>query len=286
MTLPGSLVLVATPIGNLGDLSARALEALRDAEVVACEDTRRTRRLLSAAGIRGTRLEALHAHNERARTPALVAAMEAGATVALVSDAGMPTISDPGSRLVAAAVAAGLPVSVVPGPSAAVAAVALSGFSANRWVFEGFLPTRGRERRERVAAIAAETRPVVCYEAPHRVASTLAELAAACGEGRAAVLARELTKLHEEVWRGSLGELATRAAEGESRGEHTLVVAGAPPDSPAEAAEIRAAVLDALASGSSTREAAATAARRCGCPRAVAYRVALEVRSGGSVVSP
>src|SRR5262245_22432920 len=213
MSDEGSLVLVGTPIGNLGDLAPRAAEALAGADAVCCEDTRRTGKLLSLAGIERRPLVVVNEHTEGREIPRVLARLARGERVALVSDAGMPGISDPGERLVAAAVAAGHPVEVVPGPSARLAALVVSGLPAGRFVFEGFLPRKGSGRTERLAAVADERRTTVLYEAPHRLARTLAELAAACGEDRRVVVARELTKLHEEVWRGAVAGAAPRAGD-------------------------------------------------------------------------
>jgi 16S rRNA (cytidine1402-2'-O)-methyltransferase len=220
-------VLVGTPIGNLGDLSARAIEVLATADAVYCEDTRHTRRLLTHAGIKGVRLRSLHEHNEAERSAEVVRAAAGGAVVAVVSDAGMPGVSDPGSRLVAAAVDAGVTVSVVPGPSAVLAGLVTSGLQTDRFCFEGFLPRSGRERAERLADIAGQVRTVVLFEAPGRVAGTLGDLASACGPARRVAVARELTKVHEEVWRGPVGEAVTWAGERPLRGEVVLVVEGA-----------------------------------------------------------
>jgi len=228
----GSLVLVATPIGNLGDLSTRAREALQGSDVLACEDTRRTARLLNHEGIAALgRLVSLNEHNEARRIPELVDRLDSGQTVAVVSDAGMPLVSDPGARLVDAAVRAGARVSVVPGPSAALAALVVSGLDVSRFTFYGFLARKGRGRREVIAAIAQRPETAIVFESPYRVVSTLMELSEACGEERRAVLARELTKVHEEVVRGTLGslveELEGRQASGrELRGEVVVVVSG------------------------------------------------------------
>ena len=203
-TAPGALVLVATPIGNLGDLAPRAVRELEVADVVACEDTRRTGRLLQHAGVRARKLMTVNDHTEAAAVADVLRRLEAGQRVAVVTDAGMPGISDPGERLVRAAAAAGHEVLVVPGPSAAIAALVASGLPTGRFVFEGFLPRKGSARTERVRSLATETRTVVLYEAPHRIARTLADLAAAFGGDRRVAVARELTKLHEEVWRGTL----------------------------------------------------------------------------------
>ena len=195
----GVLVLVGTPIGNLGDLSPRAAEALAGADVVCCEDTRRTGKLLAHAGIPRPTLVVVNEHTEEREVPRIVERLGRGERVALVSDAGMPGISDPGERLVAAAVAAGHAVEAVPGPSAGLTALVVSGLPTGRFVFEGFLPRKGSSRRERLAAVSAEPRTAVLYEAPHRLARTLEDLAAACGPDRRVVVARELTKLYEQV---------------------------------------------------------------------------------------
>src|SRR3954449_12894341 len=221
------LVLAATPIGNTGDASPRLREHLETADVVAAEDTRRLRRLTEALGLRlSGRVVSYYDGVEQARIPALLEELRADRTVVLVTDAGMPLISDPGFRLVAAAVVEGLPLTVVPGPSAALAALAVSGLPADRWCFEGFLPRRAGERRRALAALAGEQRTMVFFEARHRIAGALADLAAAFGDDRPAAVCRELTKTHEEIRRGPLGEQASWAAEG-VRGEITLVVAGA-----------------------------------------------------------
>jgi 16S rRNA (cytidine1402-2'-O)-methyltransferase len=271
----GALVLVATPIGNLGDLSPRAIETLRDADVVAAEDTRRTRALLTHAGIpAGRRLRAIHSHNEREAAPALVDDVAAGRLVAYVTDAGMPGISDPGERLVRACLQRGLPVEIVPGPSAVLTALVLSGFPTGRFTFEGFLPRRGPARRQRLADIAAERRTTVLFEAPNRVQSTIADLLANCGPLREVAIARELTKLHEEVWRGELSDAAAHVASTEPRGEHAIVIAPAPEPPAASDAEIDAHVEAALAEGLSTRDAAARVARDLGVPRRRVYDAA------------
>ena len=275
--LSGALVLVATPIGNLGDLSPRAVAALADAEVVCCEDTRRTRALLSAASVpAGRRLVSVHAHNEAARAEWVADQVQRGATVVLVTDAGTPGVSDPGSRVVGAVVARGLRVTTVPGPSAALAALAVAGLPSARFCVEGFLPRRGAERSRRLAALAAEQRTTVVFEAPTRVAATLAELAVALGP-RPAAVCRELTKLHEEVRRGTLLELAEAAAQDEpARGEVVLVVGGADePSAVHDDGAIERAVDAALGDGASTRDAAATVAANLGVSRRRAYEVAV-----------
>jgi 16S rRNA (cytidine1402-2'-O)-methyltransferase len=270
----GRLVLVGTPIGNLGDLSPRAVEALGAADVVCCEDTRRTGRLLQHAGVRAPKLLVVNDHTEAAAVANVLGRLVVGERVAVVSDAGMPGVSDPGERLVAAAVDAGFPVEVVPGPSAAVTALVASGLPAGRFTFEGFLPRKGSGRTERLRELAAERRTAVLYEAPHRVARTLADLAAACGGDRRVVIARELTKLHEEHWRGTLDEAVAHVSEVVPRGEHVLVLDGAPP--PAEVTDevIVAALADAIAAGTSTRDAVAEVAADLDVPKRRAYALA------------
>lgn len=222
MTAAGRLLVVSTPIGNLGDLSPRACEALAGADLVACEDTRHTGLLLSRLGVKA-RLVSLHEHNERARVPALLAALEEGQTVALVSDAGTPLVSDPGFVLVRGAVAQGAAVEAIPGPSALLAALVVSGLPPLPFTFAGFPPQKGGKRRSFFARLAALEHTVVFYESPHRLATSLADAAGAFGE-RPAVVARELTKLHEEVRRGTLGELAATFADEKVRGEVVVVV--------------------------------------------------------------
>jgi 16S rRNA (cytidine1402-2'-O)-methyltransferase len=270
----GRIVLVGTPIGNLGDLSPRAAETLADADVVCCEDTRHTRKLLSASGIAGVRLVALHEHNEAAAGAEMVRLAGSGALVAVVSDAGMPGISDPGERLVRAAVAAGVAVEVVPGPSAVVAALVVSGLRAERFCFEGFLPRKGGERRTRLAALAREERTTVIYEAPHRVSRTVADLAAACGGGRRVALVREITKRFEETWRGTLHEAVTHLADSEPRGEWVVVIDGAPA-AEVDDADIAAALVEARGAGLARRAAVDEVADRLGVAPNRVYRLAL-----------
>lgn len=270
----GRLVLVATPIGNLGDLSPRAVEALAGADLVCCEDTRRTGRLLQHAGVRVPGLLVVNDHTEASAVDRVIARLRAGEKVVVVSDAGMPGISDPGERLVAAAVADGWPVEVVPGPSAALTALTGSGLPAGRFVFEGFLPRKGSGRTERLAALASERRTAVLYEAPHRLARTLADLRDACGPDRRVVIARELTKLHEEWWRGTLTEAVTHVTEVEPRGEHVLVLDGAPPPGEVTDEQILAALAAERATGASKRDAAAAVAVSFGVPKRRAYDLA------------
>jgi len=273
----GTLTLVATPIGNLGDITLRAIEVLKEADVILAEDTRHSRRLLQHLGI-ATPLEPYHDHNEARVTPALVERLQGGARMALITDAGTPGISDPGERLVRACVDAGLPVEVVPGPSAVLTALVLSGFDTARFVFEGFLPRRGPSRRERVAALASERRTAVLFEAPNRVLATLSDLLAACGPLREVAIARELTKLHEEVWRGELSDAVARATTVEARGEHVIVLAPAPEPPAASDAEVDAHVQAALTEGLSSRDASARVARDLGVPRRRVYDAATRLR--------
>jgi 16S rRNA (cytidine1402-2'-O)-methyltransferase len=268
----GRLVLVATPIGNLGDLSPRAVEALAGASLVCCEDTRRTGRLLQHAGVTARRLAVCNEHTERARIREVLEVLGEGGDVAVVTDAGTPGISDPGERLVAAVLDAGFDVTAVPGPTALVTALVLSGVPTTRFVFEGFLPRAGRARHDRLTALATERRTIVLYEAPHRVLRTIGDLAAALGADRHVAVARELTKRYETVVRGPLGTIDV----GEPRGEYVLVIAGAPrdPGPPGDDA-IRDALRDELAAGATTRDAAASVARALGVAKRVAYDLAV-----------
>ena len=281
---PGALVLVATPIGNLDDVSPRVTAALAAADAVGCEDTRRTGRLLSHLGVAAPRLIVVNEHTERDTVPGILDRLARGERVALVSDAGLPGISDPGEVLVRAAVEAGFAVEVIPGPSAAAAALVVSGLPTARFVFEGFLPRKGSARARRLAAVATEERTVVLYEAPHRLARTVADLIAVCGPDRRVVFARELTKLHEEVWRGTLGEAVARVAAVEPRGEHVLVLDGAPAPAEPTDAELVAAVAAARATGSSTRDAAAEVAEHFGVGRKRVYDLALGAPGDGAGV--
>jgi 16S rRNA (cytidine1402-2'-O)-methyltransferase len=276
----GRLLLVGTPIGNLGDLSPRAREVLARADVIACEDTRHTGLLLQRSGVVAKRLLSLHEHNEASRVPEILSLLDEGRSVAVVSDAGMPCVSDPGARVVSAAAAAGHTVSVVPGPSAVVAAAVVSGIVDGRFCFEGFLPRRGPERRARLEAIAGSSAPSVLYEAPRRVATTLAELAAVCGHERVVAICRELTKLHEETWRGSLGESATRPGAAQPRGEYVLVVAARPDKGRPTGEEIESALSDRIANGADRRSAVAEVVAALGASRRDVYAAALRLKAG------
>jgi 16S rRNA (cytidine1402-2'-O)-methyltransferase len=274
----GRLVVVGTPIGNLGDLSPRAVEVLADADLIACEDTRRTRQLLSHGGVSaGSRLVAVNDHNEAAEVRRVLARLDEGDTVAVVSDAGMPAISDPGERLVAAAAAAGHEVQVVPGPSAALAALVVSALPTARFCFEGFLPRRGKVRAQRLAELAHERRTTVLFEAPHRVRETVGDLLEACGPLRPVAVARELTKVFEDVWRGTLEGAAEHLAEAEPRGEYVLVVGGAPPPAEPEEAEVESALRALLAEGADKRSAIAQVAAELDVPKRRVYDVAIRL---------
>ncbi|UXI67750.1 16S rRNA (cytidine(1402)-2'-O)-methyltransferase [Tahibacter amnicola] len=267
----GRLWVVATPIGNLDDFSPRAQETLKKVDVIAAEDTRHSGPLLARFGI-GTRLVALHEHNERDEAERLVQRMREGVDVALISDAGTPLISDPGFRLVRAARAAGLTVSVVPGPCAAVAALSVAGLPSDRFVFEGFLPAKSGARRERLSTLADEPRTLVFYESSHRVRECLEDMVQAFGAERPAVLARELTKLFETVLDGTLADVVARVAAdpNQERGEFVLIVAGRPEDEDARLAEGRR-VFALLREELPPARAAKMAAAITGAPRKQLY---------------
>ena len=275
MSGAGQIVLVGTPIGNLADLSPRASAALREADAIFCEDTRRTRKLLSASSIPAPKLYSFHRHNERAASDQAIAFAEGGSQVAVVSDAGMPGISDPGSLLVRLAAERGVPVEVVPGPSAFVVGLVASGLPTDRFSFEGFLPRQGRDRKERLAVVAADERTVVLYEAPHRARQTLGDLAGACGEDRKVAVARELTKLHEAVWRGTLGDAIAWADGSEPRGEWVIVLAGAPPKDDPNDEDIVALIRERLGAGATRRGAVDDVAGALGVSRRRVYELAL-----------
>ena len=273
--MSGRLVLVGTPIGNLGDLSPRALEALGQAGVVACEDTRRTGRLLSHFGIASPTYIVVNEHTEGDAAERVIGHVQRGDVVVLVSDAGMPGVSDPGEFLVSRAIEAGVTVEVVPGPSAVLHALVASGLTTSRFVFEGFLPRKGSGRALRLREVSEEHRTVVLFEAPHRLEKTLSDLADVCGGERRIVLARELTKLHEEIWRGTVSAAIERCAEVDPRGEYVLVLEGAPPAAEATEEEIREAVELALGRGLSKKDAAAEVAELFAVARNRVYEIAI-----------
>jgi 16S rRNA (cytidine1402-2'-O)-methyltransferase len=269
----GALVLVGTPIGNLGDLSPRAADALRAADVVACEDTRRTRALLSHLGVPAAgRLRAVPAHDESARAAGIVDLVAGGARVVFVSDAGMPAISDPGAMLVRACLDAGLAVEVVPGPDAVSTALVVSGLPTDRFMFLGFLARKGSDRRADLGTLAVAPVTTVVFESPRRVRGTLADLAAACGPDRPLALVRELTKLHETVVRGTVADVRSALGEEDPRGECVIVVGAAPSGGAAPDAEVvDEAIRAELAAGASTRDAAGAVSARLGIPRRAVY---------------
>ncbi len=270
----GRLVVVGTPIGNLGDLSPRAREALAAAELVACEDSRRTGRLFNTLGIPAPRYWVVNEHTEDDVTPGIVDRLLAGTRVVLVSDAGMPAVSDPGSRLIRAAVERGVEVEVVPGASAVLTALVASGLVSDRFCFEGFLPRRGGQRAERLAALVGEPRVAVLFEAPHRIRRTVADLAEALGGERRTAICRELTKLHEETWRGTLAEAVEHLASKEPRGEYVLVVEGAERAEPDDAA-ILAALDERCGRGGSRRDVVDDVAAALGVGRRRVYELSL-----------
>lgn len=293
MTAPAAtarLFIVGTPIGNLADLSPRAASVLASVDAVICEDTRRTGRLLahiaeltastevdgSAGGLRRPRPDLLVAneHTEVPRIQEILDRLDRGQQLALVSDAGMPTISDPGRHLIAAAIANDVALEVVPGPTAVSSAVALSGLAVDRFVFEGFLPRKGRERTERLTDIGRESRPVVIYEAPHRLRRTLGDLAGVCGGDRAVAVAREMTKLYEEVIRGSLKEAAQHFDATEPRGEFVIVVDGRSPDRQTSTDdELVSALRRSIDTGLSRRDAVVEVTRETGEPKRRVYEL-------------
>jgi 16S rRNA (cytidine1402-2'-O)-methyltransferase len=271
----GTLFVVATPIGNLDDISSRARTVLQEADLVAAEDTRRTRQLLAHLGIRA-RLVSLHEHNERQRVPRLIAQIKTGARIALVSDAGTPLVSDPGYRLVAEARLHGLAVTPVPGCCAAIAALSVAGLPSDRFHFEGFLPVHGRARQARLAELASISCTMIFYEAVHRIDKTLADMASAFGSERRVVIARELTKLHETIYQGTLAGVrqALAADPGGHKGEITVIMAGR--DSQSDEAELQR-VLAVLIPELPAAQAARVAARLTGVSRNDAYRAALDL---------
>jgi 16S rRNA (cytidine1402-2'-O)-methyltransferase len=275
----GRLYVVATPIGNLGDLSARARATLQSVGLIAAEDTRHTAALLRHFAIR-TPLVSLHEHNEQPRSSDIVARLQQGVSVALVSDAGTPAISDPGFELVRAAAAAGIDIIAVPGPCAAIAALSIAGLPTDRFCFEGFLPARGAARRTRLEALADEPRTLVFYESPHRIKDMLADCAAAFGAERSAAAAREITKLHETLYHGPLGELSARAAQDAdfSRGEIVLIIAGALKVADSAASATLDRVLRLLLEELPLKQAARLAAQIAEVRDNEAYKRALQLR--------
>ena len=276
------LILLGAPLGNPADASRRFREVLASADVIAAEDTRRLRRLADDLGVVVSgRVVSFFEGNEQRRTPQLLEELKAGATVAVVTDGGMPSVSDPGFRLVRAAVDAGVPVTAAPGPSAVTTALAVSGLPCDRFCFEGFLPRRSSERRRRIAELATEPRTMVFFEAPHRIADSLADLVAVLGAERPAALCRELTKTYEEIRRGTLGELVDSVADDPPRGEITLVVAGAPQREPVErtATDLAAEVAAREAAGIPRKTAIADVAKEFGVPKRRVYDAVVAAKS-------
>ena len=277
--MTGRLVLGGAPLGQPGDVGPRLREAMTTADVLAVEDTRRLHRLAADLGVTLTgRVVTFHESVERSRLPGLVEALTGGATVLLLTDAGMPSVSDPGYTLVRAAIDADVPVTAVPGPSAVTTALALSGLPVDRFCFEGFLPRKAGERRSKLAALAGEPRTMVFFESPHRLADALVDAVAALGPERGAAVCRELTKTYEEIRRGPLAVLAAWAAEG-VKGEITLVVAGAPPASvQLDAAELAAAVAAEESAGADRKEAIRAVMARTGLSRRTVYDAVLAAK--------
>ena len=277
-TSVGALVLVATPIGNLGDMTQRAIEALQSADVICCEDTRHSGKLLAHFGVTGKKLIVINEHTEYDAREEIVLLVTSGSVVALITDAGTPGISDPGERLVVAVVEAGGNVTAAPGASALTMALVISGLPTSRFVFEGFLPRSGAERTDRLAMATTESRTIVLYEAPHRLAKTLSDLTTACGAMRRVVLARELTKLHEQIWRGTLQDANMLVAVTEPRGEYVIILEPAKPPAPPTDEELLAAIKAEIAKGVSRKDSAARVSARFGVAKRHVYELALQVR--------
>lgn len=271
-----SLVLVATPIGNLGDMTPRSVEELARANSVACEDTRRTGSLFAHFGISHDPFIVCNEHTERAAAEEICRRIEAGQTVALVSDAGTPAVSDPGQRVVEAVIAAGLPVRSLPGPSAVLVALTASGLITSRFCFDGFLPRKGADRTRRVTELVSERRTTVLFEAPHRLVRTVEELAEAIGPDRSVVLARELTKRYEEIWRGTLAEAVAHVSAVDPRGEYVIVLAGAPEVEPTED-QLVAALQRELDNGATHRDAVSAVVEMTGAKKRQVYDLALQL---------
>ncbi|MGC9504596.1 16S rRNA (cytidine(1402)-2'-O)-methyltransferase [Baaleninema sp.] len=274
---PGTLYVVGTPIGNLEDMTFRAVATLNAADVIAAEDTRHTGKLLQHFQIATPQI-AYHHHNRSQRIPEILDRLQRGEAIALVTDAGMPGISDPGYELVKACAEAGLPVVPIPGVSASVTAVSVSGIECDRFTFEGFLPTKGKSRRERLEQLSGEVRTLIFYEAPHRLRETLADLASVLGNGRSIALGRELTKRFEEIWRGTLGEAIALYQQREPKGEYTIVVAGASAEGMVLSEEaLKAELQQLMASGLSRSQASRELARSSQLSRRQLYQLALTI---------
>ncbi|MUL38909.1 16S rRNA (cytidine(1402)-2'-O)-methyltransferase [Gloeocapsopsis dulcis] len=271
----GILYVVGTPIGNLEDITFRAVRILQSVDLIAAEDTRHTGKLLHHFQVATPQLS-YHEHNRNSRIPELVQKLSEGKAIALVTDAGMPGISDPGYELVKACIAANISVVPIPGPSAVITALCAAGLPTDRFVFEGFLPTKGKERQQRKEALETESRTMIFYESPHRLRQTLQDFATFFGQDRQIVLARELTKLHEEFWRGSIADAIAHYNQREPQGEYTLVVAGVPPSKPhLTEAEIKAELQKIMAQGISRSQASRQLAKEISLSRSKIYQIAL-----------
>lgn len=273
----GWLRVVGTPLGNLGDISERAKVALSACDVILCEDSRRSGRLLQQLGLAKRPFLVANEHTEHALSDEVVRRMQGGERFSLISDAGMPGISDPGERLIRAAISAGLPVEVVPGPTAVTSALVLSGIDTSKYVFEGFLARKGKDRQAQLRELAAQPRTTVFYESPKRVRSTLVDLETHCGSARQVALARELTKLHEQVVRGSVQEVAAHFADVDPRGEFVIVVAGCEPAADLDDAALTKLLAAAIAEGSSKRDAISAVVEQSGAAKNRVYRLATEL---------
>ncbi len=274
---PGTLYVVGTPIGNLEDMTFRAVRILQTVDLIAAEDTRHTGKLLQHFQITAPQIS-YHNHNRHSRIPDLLGRLSQGHAIALVTDAGMPGISDPGYELVKACIEADIPVVPIPGPSAAITALSAAGLPTDQFVFEGFLPAKGQERRGRIAAIQTESRTLIFYEAPHRLRQTLQDLADVLGKDRQMVLARELTKLHEEFRRGRIADAIAHYSQHAPQGEYTLVVAGLPPVKPQlSEAELKAELQQLIAQGISRSQASRQVAKATSLPRREVYQLALSL---------
>jgi len=278
-----NLILVATPLGNMGDISPRAIEALTNAGLVCCEDTRRTGLLLHNLGIAAT-LMRVDDHTEHASIPRVLDALNDGRDVCLVTDAGTPGISDPGSRLVRSAIDASHNVSAIPGPAALIMALIISGLPTDRFIFDGFISRSGQERAAHINELALQRRTVILYEAPHRLHRTLVDLSVACGPERQVALCRELTKIHEEVWRGTLGEAVDHFGTNEPQGEFVLVLHGAPDAPPPTADDIDRLLIAELAGGASTKDASTAVSHILGVPKKTVYNRAVELTNSRKII--